>query len=362
MGVIATTSEAGADKMQTTLKTAVESYLRAKTLSRGTRNEYFTTLKKWEQWGGRVPIEDLRRKEIREFLDWVHERAVGDEGTNPGRTANKAREHLRAVLSWAWEQELIEAPPRFPKPRDQRDVAGRHYLTKAEINALYFATHQMTRPRGWDDPLPIGRYWRNALVVFFNYGVDTGTVWKSAPFHEPILWRHVSWGRQSPDREVKEQSRWGWLFYRRVKTGKTFYRPMNRVVHAHIKSIMPENPDFNSPVFLGGGARPNARFLNLCALAAIEPRTNVETGVDETWELKDLRKTCATYYDEHLPESSVEILGHSVGGITYRHYAHRAPLAFKAIMTLPQPTAFSALMKGFDGECPCCRRQFADAS
>ena len=30
-------------------------------------------------------------------------------------------------------------------------------------------------------------------------------------------------------------------------------------------------------------------------------------------------------------------------------------------MTLPQPTAFSALVKGSDGECPCCRRRFADA-
>jgi hypothetical protein len=226
--------------MQTTLNAAVGSYLRAKTLSRGTRNEYHSTLRKWEQWGGGVPLEELRRKNIREFLDWVYERAVADEGTNPGRTANKAREHLRAVFSWAWEQELVDSPPRFPKPREQRDVAGRHYLTKAEINALYFATHKMERLRGWDFPIPIGRYWRSALVVFFNYGIDTGTVWKSAPFHEPILWRHVSWGRQSPDREVKEQSQWGWLFYRRVKTGKVFYRPMNRVVHAHLKAIMPD--------------------------------------------------------------------------------------------------------------------------
>jgi len=31
-------------------------------------------------------------------------------------------------------------------------------------------------------------------------------------------------------------------------------------------------------------------------------------------------------------------------------------------MTLPQPTAFSALIKGNDGECPCCRRRFADAA
>jgi hypothetical protein len=49
----------------------------------------------------------------------------------------------------------------------------------------------------------------SALVVFFNYGVDTGTVWRSTPSHEPLLWWHVSWGRRSPDRMVKEQSRWG---------------------------------------------------------------------------------------------------------------------------------------------------------
>ena len=102
--------------MSTTFKSAAESYARAKGLSRGTRNEYTSTIRKWERWGGGSAIGQLRRKDVREFLDWVHEQAVKDEGTNPGRTANKAREHLRAVLSWAWEQELIEAPPRFPGP------------------------------------------------------------------------------------------------------------------------------------------------------------------------------------------------------------------------------------------------------
>jgi triacylglycerol esterase/lipase EstA (alpha/beta hydrolase family) len=130
-----------------------------------------------------------------------------------------------------------------------------------------------------------------------------------------------------------------------VKTGKTFYGPMNRVVHAHIKSIMPENPRPEAPIFLGGGARPNVRFQKLCNFAGIKPRTNIETGADEPWLLKDLCKTCATYYDEHIPESSIEILGHSVGGITYRHYAHRAPLAFKAIMTIPQSRSNRPLAK-----------------
>ena len=85
--------------MATTLKAAVESYLRAKTVARGTRNEYFSTLRKWEQWAIGPPIEEVQHKQIREFLDWVHERAVAQEGTNPGRTANKARQHLRAVIS-----------------------------------------------------------------------------------------------------------------------------------------------------------------------------------------------------------------------------------------------------------------------
>jgi hypothetical protein len=91
--------------MATTLKAAVESYLRAKTVAHGTRNEYYSTVHKWDEWGGCSLIEELQHKQIREFLDWVHQRAVAQDGTNPGRTANKAREHLRAVLSWAWEQE-----------------------------------------------------------------------------------------------------------------------------------------------------------------------------------------------------------------------------------------------------------------
>lgn len=62
-----------------------------------------------------------------------------------------------------------------------------------------------------------------------------------------------------------------------------------------------------------------------------------------------------------LPESSIEILGRSAADVTYRQYVHRAPLAFRAVRTLPQPSAFAAMVNGFDRQCPCCRREFADA-
>jgi hypothetical protein len=55
--------------MRTTLNAVAERYLKAKTLSRGTRNEYFSTLRKWDLWGRGAPVEDLRRKDVREFLD-----------------------------------------------------------------------------------------------------------------------------------------------------------------------------------------------------------------------------------------------------------------------------------------------------
>lgn len=206
--------------MSTSLKALVQKYHHRHNHARNTRNDFNTTLNKWRKWRRPVPVEQLDRPTIREFLNWVHDRAVAAGGANPGRTANKARSHLLAVTNWACEQDLIESPPSFPKPLPQRDVAGRHYLTKSEINSLYFATHQMRRPRGWQSPLPVGHYWRAALVVFFNYGVDTGTVWGTTAQHEPVLWRNVHWGRCAPLRGMKEESRWGWLVYRRIKTGK----------------------------------------------------------------------------------------------------------------------------------------------
>jgi len=87
--------------MPTPLEAVVTKYLAAKSPAKGTRKVYQTTLKKCKEWGGEFPIESLGRAEIRDFLDWVYDRAVAQAETNPGRTVNKAREHLRAVLSWA---------------------------------------------------------------------------------------------------------------------------------------------------------------------------------------------------------------------------------------------------------------------
>ena len=101
--------------MSVSLESAVRKYLRSGNPALRTRQEYFTTLGKWKRWGGGSSLDQVGRKELREFLDWVYADAVAKEGANPGRTANKVRSHLRAVLSWAWEQDMVQTLPRFPK-------------------------------------------------------------------------------------------------------------------------------------------------------------------------------------------------------------------------------------------------------
>jgi hypothetical protein len=85
---------------------------------------------KWIAWGKGVDVDQIGRTHLRDFLGWVHEKAAADGGSNAGRTANKARENLRAIVSWAWEQDYLERLPRFSKPVPQRDVAGGALLTK----------------------------------------------------------------------------------------------------------------------------------------------------------------------------------------------------------------------------------------
>jgi hypothetical protein len=80
--------------MSISLEAISVKYLTAKKLSGGTRKEYKSTVTKWIAWGNGVDVDQIEKTHVREFLDWVHEKASEDGGSNPGRTANKARENL----------------------------------------------------------------------------------------------------------------------------------------------------------------------------------------------------------------------------------------------------------------------------
>ena len=176
-------------------------------------------------------------------------------------------------MLWAWEQDLVAALPRFPKLKPQRDAAGT-LLTKSELNALYFATHYMKRPRGWSHPLPDSdRCWKCALVVFFNYGVDAGLFGRHCHFTSPILLAACVVGNGNRRTVRSEHSPWGSLFLPAGENRQNVLAANEPHGAVRLKSIMPDSPDPNAPVCFGGGTRPNNRFRVLCDLAGIQPKT-----------------------------------------------------------------------------------------
>ena len=79
------------------LEKVAEKYLVSKKLSAGTRKEYRSTVTKWLTWGQGVDVDQIGRHHIRDLLDWVHDKATNDGGSNAGRMANKAREIAESV-------------------------------------------------------------------------------------------------------------------------------------------------------------------------------------------------------------------------------------------------------------------------
>ena len=100
--------------MSTTFPSAVTRYGKEKKHSKGTRDEYKATVRKWISWGQDIGLEQLSRSTIRDFLDWVYDHAVELGGENPERTSNKARDHVRAVAAWAWETTSSRLSQGFP--------------------------------------------------------------------------------------------------------------------------------------------------------------------------------------------------------------------------------------------------------
>jgi len=86
-------------------------------------------------------------------------------------------DRFAAVSPKSW-MILRETCREAASSKPQRDVAGRHDPTNPDLDARYFATYRLKPPRGWKPSCTVGHDLRAALVVFFNNGIDTGTVFK----------------------------------------------------------------------------------------------------------------------------------------------------------------------------------------
>ena len=331
---------------------AILGYCAAKKNAKRTAAEYETTARRWASWlklrRSVTPTQfrDLTAADFRDFLIWAQAESAEAGDTNPGRTANKRLEHLKATWKWLARQGKIDTQPIWPDKVEQRSVAGHYFLTDAELESIYWATYRLPRPRGWAHELTIGHYWRAAIVFLRNYGVDTQVLFPNdCRAANPLRWRHITRERLPPGRVANVESEHGWVRIRRQKTDKLLFFPLEPVILAHLEAIRPREPDPDGVVFAQvGGCRPAARLRELIALAGIAAKLDVEADREVPWVLKDLRKTCATAHNANRPGSAQYVLGHSTGVITDKHYASQIPLVLEAVRTLSQPAAFRSIL------------------
>jgi hypothetical protein len=105
----------GGRPMPTNLDAAVDRYLRAKTLTRDSQRVLLDSPEVGAV-GRRCPDRGATAQGHPRVPRLGVRAGGGGPRDESGRTVNKAREHLRAVLSWAWEQELIDARPGSRSP------------------------------------------------------------------------------------------------------------------------------------------------------------------------------------------------------------------------------------------------------
>jgi integrase len=106
---------------------------------------------------GSRPYGDLTRREIRECLREIWKAAGGNPHSSDGaRTANLCHGDIKAVLSWALEEDLLDAnPAAFPKMFDDRPVKRVGKLSEETLKALW-AELEAEREKGWGAASVIG--------------------------------------------------------------------------------------------------------------------------------------------------------------------------------------------------------------
>jgi hypothetical protein len=324
---------------------AIEEYIGAKCPNKQTAAGYRTLARKWGLWmrnlrcsTPKVP-HAITTEDLQKFLDWV-QRVAEDKGQkNPENTRNKLRMNLHAVWNWLAAEGRLPSVVRFPDPVPCRRVAGQFFFERREVSALYEAAGRMQCPRLWRDPRPISHLWQAAIVLFWFYAFDTRALFYESG-KQQITWDHIYRQPLPPGRAGNVRAKYGWIRWKRQKTGVVLLLPIHPVVHRHLDLIRPQGDLFDRGAAIigrAGGTDPNERFRELVCEAGLSAKIDPETGQRINYVLKDLRKTAATYYGDR---DAGLILGHVPDSITARHYENPLPRIVRAVKRVKYPRAF----------------------
>ena len=334
--------------------------------ARETREEYLRFAKRFDEyfatwWADGPPDQKYRmgypviRTCGAAHLRLWREYLVSLESFSP-RTINKHVATVEAILSWAADEELRDQSPHL-KALPSKGAAPKFYLTLEQLSAIYQACDVAEWPtvgrRGLLGYSPADG-WRAALVLWFSYGLRTQELIKHESGKRSLRCRNLVWQRETPAQEGHAESPYGWLWYVPQKQGRVKPRPLalplSDVAAAHLRLIRcrdkrpcatlfdwPLSPDQFYP-----------QWRRILEAAGVRPKRDPSTGQQPQYDVKHLRKTCTTHYNNHAAGIAKWITGHSSlrpdeardSQVSDRHYDCPEQRVLRAVLSLPQPEAF----------------------
>lgn len=291
-----------------------------------TAAEYRVCLNRWEKYSDDPAVGKIGNRTLANFRD-----ACIDAGLSPA-TFNGTRNVIRLILRRIGPAEyrnpqgegLIPKVPFVKKLPEEWSFP--RIWTLEELGAMYDACNVARRPEG---EIPAADWWRTLLVFGFHYcprrrdllGLRT----------DAICWKEgvVRWAAK--------------------KTRKWHVLPL---VHpacvSHVRRVWSDR-EFLFPDRHG-------RRLTIAAwqghhgLCQTFRRIQQAAGLPDYHGLHTLRKSGSSYLESVAPDMAPYVLGHSLTGVTARHYINPSTTGrlAEALRSQPQPSAFLRILD--DGE------------
>jgi len=319
--------------------------------ARATLAEYRCHLARWEEWAANYwitnpVVQDVKRAELEAFRVWLGKRPKAS-----ARTVNKHLGTIECLLATAAEHWLIDRAPKL-EPLSASKAGRKLYLSYDQLSRLYQACGVAEWPKrrksGGNLSYGPAAGWRALIVLLFNYGARTQEFVAYRRTELPALtWRQVSWDEESPADAGQCRCRFGWMWYTPAKQKRAkpdpLVLPLNEVAAGHLRSLATplgareELPVFDwpwSPKELYG------QWQAIVDAAGVRPKKSLDGSEDDEYSLKHLRKTCATWHQQHSPGVAPLILGHAKRSVSDEHYVAAEGQILRAVLGLPQPEAF----------------------
>lgn len=341
--------------------------------------DYATHLRRWEEYwtapdrtDAPMSVDQVRRRHLEEWREWL---STTLSGRNVPLNVNKHLRSLHAILAWCERQEAIERAPSIERLPAEA-AADKHYFTYAELDRLYDACVAVTWPQvdraGQQLARPAAEHWQALLVLFFHYGFRTQEIVQYEPDHTSLPWSQIVWDEETPAQDGHARNQCGWLWYVPQKQRRSkphpLILPLNAVVRAHLVRIQPADNCGNRPVFDWplSADRLYDTWDELCRRAKVRPKKNLMTGEQPKYHLRHFRKTCTTWLNRHRPGIAPLVTGHaqrelttnvkadsalsavvadgSLSRVSAQHYDNQELAVQEALLTLPQPSRFAAIL------------------